>query len=274
MTFAQAWAAAFPDNMWILLVVCAVLSAIGFYKFVYFLSIGYGFAISGAGAALLIMYLPEMGLGSILQCALFVLYGIRLGGFLLFREMKNLTYRKTLEQATKTEKPMPIFVKAAIWICVALLYVAQVSPVYYRIENGMSDGVLPLVGAAIMAVALLIETVADAQKSAAKKVNPKRFCDGGLYKIVRCPNYLGEILFWTGVFVSCFGALVGAVQWIIAAIGFVAIVYIMFSGAKRLETRQNKNYGEDPEYRAYTKKTPIILPLVPIYSLVDWKFIK
>ena len=33
----------------ILLAVCAVMCAVGFYKFVYFLSIGYGFAIAGGG---------------------------------------------------------------------------------------------------------------------------------------------------------------------------------------------------------------------------------
>ena len=33
----------------IILIVCAVLCAVGFYKFVYFLSIGYGFAVAGGG---------------------------------------------------------------------------------------------------------------------------------------------------------------------------------------------------------------------------------
>ena len=41
----------------ILLAVCAVLCAVGFYKFVYFLSIGYGFAVAGGGIAVLVMYL-------------------------------------------------------------------------------------------------------------------------------------------------------------------------------------------------------------------------
>ena len=40
----------------ILLAVCAVLCAVGFYKFVYFLSIGYGFAVAGGGLAIFIMY--------------------------------------------------------------------------------------------------------------------------------------------------------------------------------------------------------------------------
>ena len=47
----------------------------------------------------------------------------------------------------------------------------------------------------------------------------------------------------------------------------------MLSGAKRLEKRQNKNYGEDPEYQAYLKKTPIVFPLIPLHHLEQIKFI-
>ena len=47
----------------------------------------------------------------------------------------------------------------------------------------------------------------------------------------------------------------------------------MFSGAKRLELRHNKSYGQDEAYRAYVARTPIILPLVPLYHLENVKFI-
>jgi len=47
----------------------------------------------------------------------------------------------------------------------------------------------------------------------------------------------------------------------------------MFSGARRLEVRQNKNYGADPEYRAYVKSTPILLPFIPLYSVEKYKFL-
>ena len=43
----------------ILYIVCAALCAIGFYKFVYFLSVGYGLAVAGGGVAVLIMYLAH-----------------------------------------------------------------------------------------------------------------------------------------------------------------------------------------------------------------------
>lgn len=47
----------------------------------------------------------------------------------------------------------------------------------------------------------------------------------------------------------------------------------MFSGARRLELRQNKNYGNRPEYQEYVRKVPIIIPLVPIYSVVKHKWL-
>ena len=255
------------EYLWILAVVAAVLSAVGFYKFVYFLSIGYGFAVAGIGVALMVLFGKSMQAVHFVQCALFILYGARLSGFLLYREIKNAAYRKTLADATTSEKTMPIFVKAFIWLWVAVLYVAQTSPVFYRLYNGAQDTVLPWVGVAVSAVALLIETLADSQKSAQKKKNPNMVATEWLYKMVRCPNYFGEILFWTGMFVGGVSALAGWGQWVLAAVGYAAIVFIMFNGAQRLEKRQFARYGKDPAYTAYADKTPIILPLLPIYHL-------
>ena len=74
-------------------------------------------------------------------------------------------------------------------------------------------------------------------------------------------------MIWTGALLSAIGASLSAWQWVIVAIGYIGIVYVMFSGARRLEIRQDESYGEDPEYQEYIKKTPIILPLVPLYSV-------
>jgi steroid 5-alpha reductase family enzyme len=124
-----------------------------------------------------------------------------------------------------------------------------------------------------MAAGLLLEGAADLQKSSAKKREPYRFVDTGLYRLVRCPNYLGEMVFWLGVLISGVGSLHGALQWAVAAVGFILIVFVMFSGARRLEIRQNRNYGEDPEYQKYVKTVPILLPFVPLYSVEKYKFL-
>ena len=259
----------------ILLAVCAVLCAVGFYKFVYFLSIGYGFAVAGGGIAVLIMALvtgTEAPLWVLLvQAALFLVYGVRLSGFLLVREFKNITFKKT-DVAKDTlakngEKKMPVFVLFAIWVSVAVLYTAQVSPMLFRVTNGTTGIIAPIVGFAISVFGIILETVADNQKSAQKKERPDMVATKGLYKMCRCPNYFGEIIFWTGVFVTGFNAYATVGQWITAALAYVCIVYIMFNGAQRLEKRQMERYGDNEEYNTYANKTPIIIPLLPVYHL-------
>lgn len=259
----------------ILLAVCAVMCAVGFYKFVYFLSIGYGFAVAGGGIAVLVMYLinpTNTPLWIVLvETALFIAYGARLSGFLLIRELKNASFRKTDVAkdtlAKNNEKKMPVFVLAAIWITVAVLYTMQVSPMLFRVVNNSSDVIVPVIGFAISIFGLVLETIADNQKSEQKKARPDMVATQGLYKIVRCPNYLGEITFWTGVFISGITAYKTFGQWLVAILAYVCIVYIMFNGAQRLEKRQMARYGDNEEYNEYANKTPIIIPLLPIYHL-------
>ena len=255
----------------ILLAVCAVLCAVGFYKFVYFLSIGYGFAVAGGGIAVLVMSLvtgTEAPLWILLiQTALFLAYGIRLSGFLLIREIKNAAYRKTLKEATGDDKKMPFFVLFTIWVSVAVLYTAQVSPMLFRVTNNVTGIVAPIIGFVVSIGGLILETIADEQKSAQKKLRPDMVATEGLYKMCRCPNYLGEIVFWTGVFITGLNAYKTLGQWITAIVAYICIVFIMFNGAQRLEKRQMARYGKDEEYNTYANKTPIIIPLLPIYHL-------
>lgn len=257
----------------ILCMVALVVSSCGFYKYVYFISLGYGFSIAAFGLAMPIMFWDELSVGTVIACILFVVYGCRLGGYLLLREIKSASYRSTMKKEIKDGKSMKMVAKISIWVSCAFLYACQVSPVLFRLGNGEDTSVSCIIGVIIMAAGIILESAADYQKSKAKAKNPNRFCDSGLYKIVRCPNYLGEVLFWTGVFVSGCGALDGFWQWTAAIFGYICIVYIMFGGARRLELRQNRNYGEDPEYQAYVKSTPILIPLVPLYSVAKYKWL-
>lgn len=256
----------------IILAVSLLLCSIGYYKYIYFFSVGYGFSVAGIGAALLILFHSSLTPVTLIACLLFVLYGIRLGGYLLLREIKSTAYNKILKPETDRSKTMPIGVKLAIWISCGILYFLQTSPVIFRLENGTGrDGAAAWIGLCLMALGIALEIAADIQKTAAKKKNPQRFVDTGLYRIVRCPNYLGELCLWTGVLVTGAPYLNGALQWVIAILGFLGIIYVMFSGARRLELRQERNYGNDPVYREYVRTVPIMIPLIPLYSVKDWK---
>jgi len=260
-------------NFLLLCAAALLISSIGFYKYVYFISLGYGFSIAGLGALMLVLYDWKLDPGTVFLCLLLIVYGCRLGGFLLVRELKSAAYRNTMKTEIKDGKSMGFGVKCAIWITCAALYVLQVVPVFCRLANGDGTDPFCLAGAGVMLFGVVFESAADWQKSKAKAVNPKRFCDTGLFRIVRCPNYLGELIFWTGVMISGLNSFSNAGQWVLALLGYIGIVFVMFSGARRLELRQNRNYGTDPEYQTYVKTVPILLPFVPLYSVVKYKFL-
>ena len=263
----------FPIEFLWLFIAAMVISSIGFKNYVWFISLGYGFSIAGEGLLMLILYGQTLSLGSVICCVLFILYGCRLGGYLAFREIKSGSYKKNMVGEIKDGKTVPFGVKIAIWVTCALLYVTQVSGVFYRLVNEAQDNAMVFIGAAVMLLGVSLETAADIQKNKAKKINPRRFVDTGLYRIVRCPNYLGEMIFWTGVLISGIGAVCGVGQWIVVLVGYIGIIFVMFSGARRLEIRQDKNYGNDPEYQKYVTTVPILLPFVPLYSVKKHKWL-
>ena len=259
------------ELLW-LFVAAMVISSIGFKNYVWFISLGYGFSIAGEGILMLLLYSDRLQIGTVLCCGLFIVYGLRLGGYLAIREFGSSSYKKNMKGEIKEGSSVPFGVKIAIWITCALLYVTQVSGVFYRLHNATKDDMFVFIGAGVMALGLVLESVADIQKNNAKKKNPRRFVDTGLYRLVRCPNYLGEMIFWTGVLIAGICAVSGW-QWVIVAIGYIGIIFVMFSGARRLEIRQNKNYGNDPEYQAYVKRVPIMVPFIPLYSVEKYKWL-
>lgn len=265
---------AFSMNFWILFAVAMLCSSMGFYKYVYFISIGYGAAIAGQGAALLMLFHRQLSVPMMVVCVLMIVYGFRLSGYLLIREIKSASYRKHMTTEIKDGSSMGLLLKMMLWTFCALLYIFMISPVFYRIENGgMTVDAAYIIGLLLMIGGIILESAADLSKNRQKKENPKRFCDKGLFQFVRCPNYLGEMIIWTGVFVIGSSSLCSAAQWIVAITGYIGIIFVMFSGARRLEIRQNKNYGSDPEYQKYVKTVPIMVPFVPLYSVEKYKFL-
>lgn len=257
----------------IILIAAMAVSAIGFRKYIWFISIGYGFAICAIGLVLICLFRGQMDAGLLIQCLLFIIYGLRLGGYLAYRELRMGSYNRKMQTEIKDGKGMPFLVKCAIWVSASLLYACQTSPVLFRLENVLGTSAAVITGIVISAAGLIMETAADVQKSRAKKINPGRFVDTGLYRLVRCPNYLGEMLFWTGVFISGIGSNHGVWQWAAVLAGYIGIIYVMFGGARRLEVRQNRTYGDDPEYQKYVRTTPIMIPFIPLYSVEKYKWL-
>lgn len=264
----------FQIELFVLLVISLVITLIGFYRLVYFISVGYGYSIAGMALFMLIKG-DSPSITFILQAILLIIYGLRLGTFLIYRDMRQ-SYKQELDQIKAHNKSTPIYKYFAIWIGVCLLYVLMFMPAYSRFiyENAEYTEKFPMlgiIGILIMASGILIETIADIQKTIFKKSNPKSFCSIGLYKHVRCPNYFGEVLFWVGNMLT--GAMIfGHFILIIGSlIGFVCIILIMMGSTKRLEFKQDNRYGHLEAYVTYRHSVPVLIPFIPVYTLKNIK---
>jgi protein-S-isoprenylcysteine O-methyltransferase Ste14 len=100
-----------------------------------------------------------------------------------------------------------------------------------------------------------------------KSKSPSRFCDIGLFSLIRFPNYFGEMVFWLGVWASGISAYRSWAAWALATLGFILIQLVMLSSSRRLEQKQGDRYTNDPAFAAYIKRVPVLFPWVRLYSL-------
>ena len=123
-------------------------------------------------------------------------------------------------------------------------------------------GAIFAIGAAMWVAGFVIEVVADRQKSRfrADVANEGRFINTGLWARSRHPNYFGEILLWAGIAVMAIPYLSGT-QWVVMLSPlFVYALLTRISGIPTLARRGQQLWGDDPDYQAYLKNTPTLLP--------------
>jgi len=107
---------------------------------------------------------------------------------------------------------------------------------------------------------ILLETIADQQMHnfIKKRENPNQIIDQGLWKYSRHPNYLGEILFWWGLFIF---ALASDLNFYWAIIGPISmtILFIFLS----IPLIEKQKLIKRPDYAAYKKQVSMLLPWFP-----------
>ena len=258
-------------EMLILLSLALVTSSIGFYRLLYFINIGYAFAIIAMVITTIIRQFENLSFVSVLQNALLLLWGLRLGIYLVKREYQT-AFQKLNNETHQGLAGVPWGARIAIWLSVSTLYVLMFAPSLFRLIampektswlTSLSQGI----GLLLMIGGLLLESVADKQKSDFKAEFPKQYCNAGLYRWVRCPNYFGEIIFWVGNWVVAIMFYTTPMKWVVSLIGAICIIWIMMISTKRLEKAQNKRYGDQVEYQQYIRSVPVLFPYIPVYSL-------
>jgi len=250
------------------LALCLIWSALGFKRVEYFVSLGYAASVAVQAIAFPILYRNTIKGLALLQSGLLLAYGLRLGIFLALRGRVPSFQKQQAENKARGIK-VDGLMKVAIWVGVSFLYVLLFLPALLTMSaqaRGMALVSAP-VGILLMSAGLGLEACADWQKSRAKRRNPSRFCDVGLYRVVRFPNYFGEMVFWLGVWVSANSTFQTLSTWALGSLGFLFIILVMVGAGRRLELKQDKIYGSDAAYKAYSRRVPILFPFLPIYSL-------
>jgi len=122
---------------------------------------------------------------------------------------------------------------------------------------------LHALGVALWLVGLLVEILADAQKSAWKERGEKGLIMTGLWSWSRHPNYFGESLLWWGLWIFALPSL--AAWWHLAVLGplYITLLLLRVTGIPLLEKSAEARYGNDLAYRDYKARTSIFFPLPP-----------
>ena len=117
---------------------------------------------------------------------------------------------------------------------------------------------LSLIGVFVMLSAVLLEFVADRSihRFLREHRGEHKTCDVSVWQYSRHPNYLGEMSFWTGVYLY-FVALRPAIWY--RGLGFVSIIALFLIVSIPLMERHNLE--RRPDYAAYRERTSRLLLL-------------
>ncbi|KAJ4909368.1 hypothetical protein Rs2_03989 [Raphanus sativus] len=191
---------------------------------------------------------------------LVVVWGLRLGIFLLMRILQWGEDRRFDEMRGNLVKLIVFWTLQAVWVWTVSLPVTVVNAAS---DGGGSLKPADVIGWTMWVFGFLIEAAADQQKLSFKNSpeNRGKWCDAGVWKYSRHPNYFGEILLWWGIFVAASPVLEGVEYLVIFGPLFLTVLLLFVSGIPLLEASSDKKYGNLGDYRFYKKKTSPLIPL-------------
>lgn len=122
---------------------------------------------------------------------------------------------------------------------------------------------ISLLGIVVFVTGLIIETAADAQKYKfnSDTGNKGKWIDVGVWRASRHPNYLGEMMVWTGMYLVVIPSLTATgALWALTSPLYIICLLMFVSGVPLLEKSADKKWGTDPAYKRYKKEVSVVLP--------------
>ena len=204
-----------------------------------------------------IILIPDFDANQILIFFLLIFWSLRLGPFLFIRRLSAGPDERLSEYFKSPLSLYFLWMMNSLWV-----FFTSLSMIIIFSSNQNNEfALIQWLGLLIWVSGFLIEVVSDTQKSKFNKKNKGVFIDVGLWKYIRHPNYLGEIIIWLGIFVisiSYINSIFTALS-ILSPI-FVFILLRFLTGVPQLEQRGQEKWGKQEKYLKYKEKTGILLP--------------
>lgn len=246
-------------------------SSLGFHSYLWFATVGYTVSLGLISLAALICYnalpsstqIPKL---SNLQAFMVLIWSIRLTAFLLYREY--VAWPSLHAKTKRVDEESHEETKLGVWLTCGAFYAAQSSPFCYRLQAAVDGvksnwGLVGKFGIFAQFVGLLFESIADAQKATFKATegNRNNWCNIGLWKHFSHPNYLGETIFWLGVYLGGIGCYAASYQYVISTIGIVFIACVLKSATDTLSAQELRRYGMNEDYLEFRRMRGFLGPI-------------
>ena len=131
-------------------------------------------------------------------------------------------------------------------------------PLYYAISiNSEPINLIDWFFCIFTILAVLLEHISDEQmhKFKAEQDNVSKTMKSGLWKYSRHPNYLGEILFWFGIFGFSLSQTLD--NWWLIVFPLSMLAMFVFASIPMMD---NRSLEKREDYFEYMKETPSLLP--------------
>ncbi len=211
--------------------------------------------------AVAVLLSGELDVRASLVAAMVMIWSLRLATFLFLRISRD---GKDSRFDNIKNRPLRFFMA---WTLQGLWVLLTAAAALAVITGGVREplGAVGIAGIFIWSIGILIEIIADRQKSKFKDdpSNEGKFINVGLWAWSRHPNYFGEIVLWTGVAIVAVPVLQGW-QWatLISPL-FVTFLLTRVSGIPLLEEKADKRWGGQDNYEEYKRRTPVLIPKPP-----------
>ena len=197
----------------------------------------------------------------LLLAGLATAWGLRLGAYLARRRRgQGEDRRYGAMRAAHGERFAVVSLFSVFLLQAALMWTVSLPlQAGAAVGAGATLGILDVAGAAVFAVGLGFEAVADAQlaRFLADRSSRGRVIQEGLWRYSRHPNYFGDFLVWWGLGTV---SLAAGAWWALAGPALMTVLLLRVSGVTLLE----RTIGERrPGYAEYAARTSAFFPRPP-----------